>query len=500
MRVFKYHISVLKVHMGIAGDDEELDENGRVIHIEKSPLTVSWTGFDSESGIASYYIGIGTSAGDTSLTNGMLDLHQETSYSFPNLNMDVFDDSQTMYYVSVWAKNGAGSTSDFKSSNPIIVILDNVPGSVYDGFDDGTDSDIECDTRSIGMSFIGFQSVACNIEQYEWAVGSEPYTTDILPFSHFGIVLQNSSFGQAQGNIKLVEDHAYFTTVRAKTGYGCHEDYIVASSNGFLVDSTNPRIPAISAPESNTNYLQKGKNMYVQSADYIDLSWNVIDSSKISTVKWAAGTLPFLDDVHAFTETEQYRLQNGDLHLPNGETLWVYVTAEDEAGNVGSALSSPVTSDMTSPSIHNIDCNPTISKASCILLCSWEKAEELESELWALQIGIGSSGNLQDIQMYKSIHFEKQQWSKDIKEHIADFQGFEIFVHFRVSNVFDFEQSYVVKVGIDETPPDIESVLIVTTMDTSDDDTAIQQVCQLPTTYIEIALGEIVDAESDIQR
>ncbi|XP_021370398.1 uncharacterized protein LOC110461300 [Mizuhopecten yessoensis] len=491
---------ITDVHVGVVGEDEDLDENGNIIHVELAPLRVNWAGFDSNSGISHFYLGVGTAVGDSSLTNGLLDMHQKTSIVLENLNLEGFDSSQKKYYVTLWAENGAGLMSDFLSSKSIVVAEANVPGSVNDGFDDSIDSDVETDKRSIGVSFNGFRSAACNIVKYEWAVGSGAYFSDIVPFSDFGIVLRNESFGHAHLNIKLDENVFYYIAVRASTGHDCHEQYIVSTSDGFKIDTTIPTISAISPPENDTDYVHNNQNLFIRNVDSPVLHWEVFDSSHIRSMKWGAGSLPYLDDLHKLSETSQYRLQLGDLSISSGETFWLYVTAEDTAGNIGLSLSPPITSDTTAPLINNLHCDPTTSMKYGIVTCNWDAEEEFESNLIGLEIAIGTSEDLQTILTYTAIHIEKQQWSKDIKTDIASLQVTALYVSFRVSNILNFVQDYVVKLDIDNTPPVIESVVITTSMETGNDVQTSHQQCQIPTSYVEVTLGTLEDAESPIER
>ncbi|XP_069118473.1 uncharacterized protein [Argopecten irradians] len=488
---------VKKVRIGVPGEDEDLDENGNVVNVEHAQLSVYWIGFDSNSGISGYYVGVGTSPGDVSLSSGVIET-QETSIVLENVIMESFDRSQTTYHVTVWAKNGAGLMSNATSSKPIMVVEANVPGTVSDGFQDSIDSDIEDDTHSIGMSFNGFRSAACNIVKYEWAAGSEPYFSDITPFTDFGLVLQNESFGHAQINIQLKENKQFYLTVRATTGHGCHEEFIVSTSDGFRIDSTKPIISVITTPGNDTNYIRYDHNVFTKGAESPLLFWEVYDDSDITIVQWGAGSLPYLDDIHDMSETLQYRLQLGDLSTVSGETIWIHVIAEDAAGNTGHALSPPVTADFTAPSIHNLSCDPTISVNYGVVSCSWDAVEDIQSVLMNLEIAIGTSDNHQDIQAYTQIHVGNMKWTKDIKTEIANIDTNDIFVQFLVSNVLNFIRKFTVKVGVDTTPPVIDTVTIVTTMDATSDEHITQTTCQIPTTYIEVALGDIEDTESSI--
>ena len=87
-------------------------------------------------------------------------------------------------------------------------------------FQASEDSDTQQDTTSVGITFLGFSSPACGIRAYEWALGSEPGWSDILPYSSVGIVMLNDSHGQAQTHLHLQHGQVIYASVRAHLGMG----------------------------------------------------------------------------------------------------------------------------------------------------------------------------------------------------------------------------------------------------------------------------------------
>ena len=80
----------------------------------------------------------------------------------------------------------------------------------------------------MAITFDGFTSPGCGIRSYEWAVGSEPGWSDILPYSSVGIVMLNESRGQAQVHLELQHGQILYASVRAHLGelswlVGCAE-------------------------------------------------------------------------------------------------------------------------------------------------------------------------------------------------------------------------------------------------------------------------------------
>lgn len=62
---------------------------------------------------------------------------------------------------------------------------------------------------SFAMSFKGFESEACGIRSYEWAVGTEAGFSDVVPFSSIGLAQLNESHAVAQANLEVSVRHFY---------------------------------------------------------------------------------------------------------------------------------------------------------------------------------------------------------------------------------------------------------------------------------------------------
>ena len=67
----------------------------------------------------------------------------------------------------------SGAISDVLFSRPIHVYGENVAGKVHDGRHFESDVDFTRDDQSVAISFSGFESPACGIRSYEWALGNE---------------------------------------------------------------------------------------------------------------------------------------------------------------------------------------------------------------------------------------------------------------------------------------------------------------------------------------
>lgn len=409
----------------------------------------------------------------------------------------ISDTELQYYYVTVKVENGAGLISLQANSKPIYVMKSNVPGTVYDGRKELSDDDFTSDRTSLAMSFNGFESDACNIVQYEWAIGYKPFTYDVLPFTDYGIVMHNATCGQGQVHVTLYEDSTYFVTVRAKTGYNCPTgEYILSTSDGIKLDTTAPTIDIV---YDENPVLQDSFTLYQTSVDSVDVKWNIYDSSEISESWWSIGTLPGEDNISKKLRTVKYFIPNGFLRLRQGQTFYVNVGAKDKAGNVKVVSSPPITIDSTPPIVHNLSCTPFISMRKSLVICNWNMIEEWESTIVNSTIGIGSNETYPDISEFHPFSKLSRSWTRDLRLRLENRNFSHLYIIMKIKNSAGLEISKSFKVVIDSTPPIGGIVEIVTTIETNNSVKKLQK-CQIPQTYVEVRVTGWEDVESGINR
>jgi hypothetical protein len=401
------------------------------------------------------------------------------------------------YYVTVKVENGAGLISLQAQSKPIYVMKSNVPGTVYDGREILSDGDFTSDRTSLAMSFNGFESEACNIVQYEWAIGYKPFTYDVLPFTEYGIVMHNATCGQGQIHLTLYEDSTYFVTVRARTGFNCPTgEFILSTSDGIKLDRTAPKIDII---YDGVPVIQDSVTLYQTSMDSVNVNWNIHDTSEISESWWSVGTLPGKDDISKKIQTIKSFIPNGLLNLHHGQTFYVNVGAKDRAGNVIGVSSPPITIDTTPPIVHNLSCTPFISIHKSLVVCKWNMIEEWESTVVNFSIGIGSNETYPDISEFHPFSKLSRSWTRDLRLRLENHNFSHLFIIMKLENSAGLEILQTFKVVIDSTPPVGGIVEIVTSLETNNSDKKLQK-CQIPQTFVEFRVSNWQDAESGINR
>lgn len=469
-----------------------------ILHADPNGITVSWKGRDPESGITNFYVAIGEFSQNTCVTNDFLDFGTDTSAHISGLSLNITAETNTYYCVSVKAKNGAGISSTTKVSKPIIIQKANIPGVIYDGRDEFIDTDYTIDKTSIALSFAGFESEACNIVSYEWAIGSRPYQSDILPYTDYGLVLHNETHGHAQIHVQLYEDSKYYTSVRAKTGHNCHDAYIVSTSDGLKLDTKKPIFDYIGPDGNDTRYVNKHDTLFQSFSDSVDLTWSLNDNSPTHGVRYSAGRLPFKEDFHAITSTKDDRLPLGLVSLPPGEALFLSLEAEDDAGNIQNTASIPVMSDITAPVVRNFSCTTLISALKTSVTCKWLTIEEYESVLHTSDIRLGSYPLGSDLHSAVIVPFGKRSWTRELR-FIRQYKNLtKVHVTMDVRNILDQKESFTFIITVDQTPPEKALVEFTTRIDDKTD--LIKQLCQVPTSYVEISVRNVTDKDSGIDR
>lgn len=484
-------------------EEEDLDETDTYVLLATSDtLTASWLARDSESGIQTIKIGVGVARGDTSVTNGFVILNSgETHTTLHDLKMLYFkEEFPVYYYVSVKALNKAGLESNVMYSRPIKILHENVPGTVYDGRQAMQDNVYTRDKTSIGISFSGFESQTCNIIGYEWAVGTEPYLTDILTFTDYGIVMLNESEGHAQISLELYESQTYYATVRARTGQMCKQEFIMSVSDGITLDSNGPDISVYVNDNKYTSQqvVHQMKSIYQKITKNIDISWSVTDMSGIDIESWSVGSLPEREDIHDVTISKLHKIPLNSVSLNTGTANFVTIRAKDKAGNTAVLTSPAIIADMSVPEVKGFSCTKVLSSADSLLKCKWSLVADRESPITSLSYGISSSPLALDVLNFTDISVERRTWFRNIGSYIVNTDTEKIYMALKIQNaadhVFITEETAV----IDRTPP-IKGTIQIITRETFTSSN-ITTRCQVSEQNIEIEVKGFKDEESGLSR
>ncbi|KAK7460764.1 hypothetical protein BaRGS_00038811, partial [Batillaria attramentaria] len=492
---------VLQITLARPGEVEELNDKNEVELVDKEPIWVTWKPRDVQSGIKETRLCIGLAASancitsDTDVRKIGGSLPFTTSFHDMNLTVTTDEDQKVLYQVYIVVINGAGASSTVAASKPFYVLKANVPGVVLDGRE-ATDVDFSNDKASIAITFSGFSSAACGITGYEWGVGTQPFITDVMPYTHFGLVVDEQGRGFAQAHIKQFEGQTYYSTVRARTGHNCHEEYIVSSSNGFALDTQAPVVKF-----TFDKYLvTSNQAVYQTTGSDLAVEWDAEDSSGVNRTQLVLNVFDTSERQSfpvASISADPFRFA---VRHSSGDSVYSALLATDKAGNEFTSLLPVVTYDFFPPTFLELDCTRIVSVISSLISCSWVSVKEAESGVSSIELGLGRGRSDANLLNFSFVPVDRREWTFDVKDLIRVSNISELYVLARASNGAGLNNdvlSTAFRVFIDATPPSLTSVSIVTSPAQGFHET--EQRCQTSQDYIEIVLEGESDTESKIK-
>ena len=483
---------VLQVHIGLLHEDEDLNEAGQVVHSDQHGILTSWSGRDSESGIVDFFVAIGTLGNPEGLLP-FTSYGTTTSSYINNIYLEPSKKSSDTYIVSVKAANGAGLMSDTGVSKEIYVHKANVAGVVFDGRTLYEDEKYTVDRTSLAGSFYGFESDSCNIQGYEFAVGTKEFGSDIQTYTRYGVVMDDNTHGYMQLNKELRENSGYFLTVRAITG--CRDEFIVASSNGIILDTKSPVVTFFEKADNDTVMVLHNGVYYQDTTDSIHLTASVEDAQEVKSTFWALGSYPEATDLHPFTK-DLSRLTNV-VSITPGSAVFLTASTSDGAGNSKITSSFPIIGDVTPPHLLDLECSKHASTRQGVVKCKWDKVVEYESVVKDIFVSIGTEPQKGDIVQNFKQTLTKRDYSKDLTTFLKTKTGVDtLYIDFKIVNIVGWVNEYLHKVIVDRTAPVIEGVRVVTRTD--DTTPYVTMRCQLPTSFVEISVENVDDVESGV--
>ena len=291
-------------------------------------LTASWTTADPESGVASCECAVGTAPGAADV-RGWMTVGPVTSIVIDGLSLD---DAKT-YYVSVRATNGAGLVSGVGTSDGILIDL--TPPSAPTVTDDGAYTADAGQLHAVWSS----SDAQSGIAKYEYAVGTQPGSTDVLGWTDAGAATEKTVAG-----LSLVSGTRYYISVRATNGAGLVG--AVGTSDGILVDATPPTTPVVTDDGS-----------FTSSTTTLHATWTAADpETGVALYEYSIGTSAGSAEVVGWVAVgTATSVSRSDLALVNGATYFINVRATNGVGLVSAVGSSDgITVDTTPPAAPTI--------------------------------------------------------------------------------------------------------------------------------------------------
>jgi hypothetical protein len=323
--------------------------------------------YDSPSGIAGYYVSVGTSYGGN---DTVADRYTTaTCLSLPG-GVD-----GTTYYCRVYAVDNAGNPGPFSASSDGIAV-DTTPPADFSVDDEG---DWSRGNTTLKASWTSSFDDVSGVGEYRYAIGTAPNGTDVVNWTTAGTATSLTRKG-----LSLQNGVKYYITVRARNGAGLWSN--LTATDGITVDMT---VPAASVPST--------ANAWATSTS---ITWSWAASSDTPSgirgyyvcIGTSAGGTDVVRD--AFTPDASYTFPSGQ----NGRTYFAKVKAADSADNVGpyGADSSGTQVDISVPQA------PTPSDegqygTKTSLLFSWAAMEDLPSGIEGYVLSIGTTPGGSDV-------------------------------------------------------------------------------------------------------
>ena len=201
----------------------------RTTFTSNNSITLSWSGFrDLESDIRSCNIAVlnktehvlfletrNTSSGNVFLTPSTVLLHGQS------------------YNASVVCINNAG----LAASSSIVFAIDNTPpiqtGAIMAGVSRDLAFQYQSDTTSITATWPPFAEHESDVQNYQFAIGTQPYQDDVVRFENVRLATQVT-----RNDLSLSEENIYYITVIATNLAGLSTN---VSSLGLVIDTTPPK-------------------------------------------------------------------------------------------------------------------------------------------------------------------------------------------------------------------------------------------------------------------
>jgi hypothetical protein len=270
-----------------------------------STITFTWAApNETGSGIASYFLQVGTSAGGNDVYDGNVG---------NVLTHDISGSEGVTYYARVKAIDLVGNESAYSSNSDGIMLDSTAPD------DPAAPTDVGAATNNATVTFtwVAPNDAGSGIASYYLQVGTSAGASDVYD-GNVGNVLTH--------DINGVNGTSYFAKVKAIDKAGNESNYS-ANSNGIEVDTTNPGAFNVTGP-ANPVYTSPQTVSFDASSDAI--SYNLIVSSVADCG----------NPSHVAASPYNGITASQDVSLSDG-LYYACITAVDDAGNQTAATNNP---------------------------------------------------------------------------------------------------------------------------------------------------------------
>lgn len=328
----------------------------------------TWTGStDYPSGIAGYYVSVGSAPGQEDITKESWSTTASYTYA-AGMN-------GVTYYLKLKAKDSAGNVGDYGGNSDGITVDTSVP-TTYTPVDNGTYSNI----TTLYWSWPPSWDSPSGISGYYVSVGTSYGGNDTVD-GCFTSATDLTLTGAADGK-------TYYCRVFAVDNAG-NTGPFSASSDGITVDTT---VPSDITVTDDGPYTRTNTSLHAGWTSSFD------EVSGIADYKYCIGTAAGAGDVVPWTSAGQaLSATRRSLTLQNGVTYYISVKARNGAGLwSGVSTSEGVTVDVSVPSAGTPASPGNYSLLSSITW-NWTASSDLPSGIRGYYVSIGSVAGGEDV-------------------------------------------------------------------------------------------------------
>lgn len=337
-------------------------------------ISANWDTFnDPDSGIATCYLGVGTSR----LKTDFMDFTEiGTLVQFTQTGVYLLQGVR--YYVHVRCTNGMGLNTTKTTNGATVDATEPKPGTVETG-------SYQFSLTELRARWDGFDDTDTGIESYSLSIGSRSkLSSDIQPFVDVGRRRSVTATG-----LSLAAYQTYYVTVRAYNKAGL---YSVASSQGLMVDNSPPLAGVVQDG-------QDGADIdWFTGSGIIGAKWMGFTDphSYVDRYLWAIGTNPRGSQVLQFTTAgKNTSALCSRCTFTSGSRYYITVEAVNGAGLKSTVSSDGFLVDKTPPKAGYIS---SLTWRNSRLAVEWSGSRDAESgppECWVVIDGIRRQ-NIQD--------------------------------------------------------------------------------------------------------
>ena len=246
------------------------------------------------------------------------------------------------------------------------------------------------------LNWNSFQDSTSGIQYYEYAIGTVPGQSNIVPWFNVGM-----DTATVDSNLVLGHGITYYGSVRVTDNVGNVSDPF--SSNGITVDLFNPTVDVPMDGVLSGNDLD-----YQASADSLVVHWAPTEEAQLDYYEYSFSTTVGAEDIVPWTVTDSTKAVIDSLDLVHDQIYFSNLRAFDLAGNPSFVSSSDgITVDLHEPTtgtvIDGLSEDLAYTGSQNTLVVSWSDFADTVSGIQYFEYGVGTTSGGLDLRNWTNV-------------------------------------------------------------------------------------------------